>query len=102
MNAFERFFKTGSTEVPTDDEAKKIEEGNFDKRVKGKIFKVSPKGFGFIISKDMPFTRIFFHWTSLNQNTLNFTELRKGMEVEFTPIELEDKGCRAYRIQVLQ
>ena len=71
------------------------------KRIVGKITKVSDDGYGFITSRDIPFTRIFFHWTSLNQNTLHFTELRNGMEVEFTPIEVADKGWRAIRIEVL-
>lgn len=74
-----------------------------DKRIVGKIIKVQhEKGWGFIASKEIPFTRIFFHWTSLNQDTAHFTELKKGMEVEFTPIELTDKGVRAIKIDVLE
>lgn len=73
-----------------------------EKRIIGKIIKISPKGFGFIISKDIPFTRIFFHWTSLIQETSHFTELKKGDEVEFTPIEIDGKGIRAIKIDVLE
>jgi len=73
-----------------------------EKRITGRIIKVSDKGFGFITSKDIPFTRIFFHWTSLNQDTAHFTELKKGDEVEFTPIEVENKGIRAIKIDVLE
>jgi cold shock CspA family protein len=72
------------------------------KRVTGKIIKVDPKGWGFITSKDIPFTRIFFHWTSLNQDTSHFKELKKGDEVEFTPVEVEEKGVRAIKIDVLE
>lgn len=72
------------------------------KRVVGKIIRVSDKGWGFIVSKEVPFTRIFFHWTSLNQDTAHFTELKKGMLVEFTPIDVIDKGVRAIKIDVLE
>lgn len=71
-------------------------------RIEGKIIKISPEGWGFISSKAIPFTRIFFHWTSLNQNTLNFKELETGMMVEFIPIEVENKGWRANRVSVLK
>lgn len=72
-----------------------------DRRVKGKIIKVSDGGWGFISSKEIKFTRIFFHWTSLKQGTLGFTDLKNGMQVEFTPVEVEGKGWRAIKIQVL-
>ena len=72
-----------------------------DKRVTGKIIKVSEEGWGFISSKEIKFTRIFFHWTSLRQDTLNFQALRNGMKVEFTPVEIEGKGWRAIKIRIL-
>ncbi len=81
---------------PTESETKPEE-----KRVTGKIIKISDEGWGFISSKEVKFTRIFFHWTSLKQNTVNFTELKNGMKVEFTPIEVEGKGWRAIKIVVL-
>lgn len=81
----------GSNEAPSTEE----------QRVVGRIIKLSPTGYGFISSKDVPFTRIFFHWTSLRQNTLNFKELQLGQMVEFTPKQVEDKGMRAIRIVVL-
>lgn len=91
-NAFQKFF--GSDNTPT---AK-----NEEKRVVGKIFKIeTEEGWGFITSKDIKFTRIFFHWTSLKQETLKFQELRHGMRVEFTPVEVEGRGWRAIRIVVL-
>lgn len=93
-NAFEKFFKGDAAE----NEAPESPE---TKRVTGKIIKVSEDGWGFISSKDIKFTRIFFHWTSLKQDTLKFTELKNGMRVEFTPIEIEGKGMRAIKISVL-
>lgn len=72
-----------------------------DKRVSGKIIKVSDEGWGFISSKDIKFTRIFFHWTSLKQDTLRFQDLKHGMKVEFTPVESEGKGYRAIKITVI-
>lgn len=70
-------------------------------RITGKIVKISPEGWGFIISKEIKFTRIFFHWSALNQDTLHFTELERGMEVEFEPLDVADKGIRAIRIRVV-
>lgn len=72
-----------------------------EKRVEGKIIKVHEAGYGFITSREIEFTRIFFHWTSLVQNTLNFKDLKEGMLVEFTPIEVPMKGWRAIRITVI-
>jgi len=72
-----------------------------EQRVIGKIIKVSAQGWGFISSKDIKFTRIFFHWTSLKQDTLKFQELKTGMKVEFTPVEVEGKGWRAIKINVI-
>lgn len=72
-----------------------------ERRVEGKIIKISDDGWGFITSREIPFTRIFFHWTSLKQDTLKFTELTTKMKVEFTPIEIEGKGWRAIKIKVI-
>lgn len=78
-------------------------ESSGRERVRGKITKIEEdEGWGFISSRDVPFTRIFFHWTGLNQKTLKFPDLRKGMIVEFEPLEIEDKGFRAIRIQVVE
>lgn len=95
-NAFERFFKGENPPTEPDTTPIKPEE----KRVQGKIIKVSEAGWGFISSRDIKFTRIFFHWTSLKQNTLKFQELKNGMRVEFTPVEVEGKGWRAIKIVV--
>jgi len=73
-----------------------------EKRIEGKIIHVEDdKGYGFISSPEIKFTRIFFHWTGLIQDTLNFTELKKGMKVEFTPKLFDEKKWRAIKIKVL-
>jgi len=97
-NAFREFFKEGEEPSVPDTTPIKPE----DKRVMGKIIKVSEEGWGFISSKDIKFTRIFFHWTSLKQDTLKFPELKNGMKVEFTPVEVPDKGWRAIKIRVVK
>jgi len=71
-----------------------------EKRFNGKIIKISGTGYGFISSKDIPFTRIFFHWTSLQSGTKKFTDLKAGMKVSFVGFEVEDKGWRAIKIKV--
>lgn len=72
-------------------------------KLNGKIIKVSKdEGWGFISSREIAFTRIFFHWTALVQDTLKFPELRTGMQVEFTPMEVQDKGWRAIHVRVIE
>lgn len=68
----------------------------------GRIIKVSKAGWGFISSKEIEFTRIFFHWTALRQDTATFLELRTGMKVEFTPLQIPGKGWRAVHVRVLE
>ena len=96
-NAFGEFFKEQgiATEQP-------MPEKKEEKTVVGKVIKVDDKGWGFISSKEIKFTRIFFHWTSLRQDTLNFKQLKNGMKVEFVPVEMEGKGFRAIKIKVLE
>lgn len=97
-NAFQKFFQ--GEEPPTQPDTSLVTAT--EKRVKGKIIKVSDDGWGFISSKEIKFTRIFFHWTSLKQDTLKFQDLKNGMKVEFTPVEVEGKGFRAIKIRVLK
>jgi cold shock CspA family protein len=77
-----------------------------EERLTGKIIKlkrgIETGGWGFISSKEIPFTRIFFHWSALVQDTLNFTQLEEGMEVEFTPMRIPEKGYRALKVKVIQ
>lgn len=69
-------------------------------KIAGRIIKVSKSGWGFISSKEIEFTRIFFHWTALQQDTLPFLELRTGMIVEFIPLQIPGKGWRAIHVTV--
>lgn len=92
-----KFFGKDEEEFEFDD-SKSVTEN----RIRGRIFKLSEAGYGFITSKDIKFTRIFFHWTALNPTSPKFTELHKGMRVEFTPVEVPDKGWRAIRIEVIE
>lgn len=70
-------------------------------KTQGKIVKLSPAGWGFILSPSHQFTRIFFHWTALQQNTLNFNELKIGMTVKFFMQRYKEQGVRAYKIEVM-
>lgn len=72
-----------------------------DTKVVGRVIKVSKDGWGFISSRDIQFTRIFFHWTSLRQDTIPFLELKTGMYVEFTPLQIPMKGWRAVHVRVV-
>lgn len=78
------------------------EEQITSKPVIGKINFISEEGWFFIISKDIPFERIFGHWTALTGDTLNFKALEEGMKVEFIPIKVLDKGWRAIKIRVIE
>ena len=40
-------------------------------KIIGRIIKINRTGWGFISSKDIQFTRIFFHWTALNRTPLH-------------------------------
>lgn len=76
------------------------------RRIRGKILHINKDtekgGWGFIQSKEIPFQRIFFHWTYVQ--TPPFLELSKGDDVEFTPEEdlgndeNPGKGWRAIRV----
>jgi len=93
-----------TTDDKTIDNQELESDGEF---ITGKIIRLDPSGYGFISSKDIEFTRIFFHWTALEQDTLNFKELKKGMIVEFKPIDFIDKegnkkGWRAIKIRIVE
>lgn len=77
-----------------------VVDAKTETRVNGKIIKVDESGYGFISSKEIPFTRIFFHWTSLRPDTKNFKELKNGMQVSFVAVSVPDKGYRAIKIKV--
>lgn len=69
----------------------------------GKIIHLDETGWGFISSPEIEFTRIFFHWTGLKQDTLNFKELKRGMKVEFEAKQSPDpkKGYRAIKVGII-
>lgn len=74
-------------------------------RATGKIMKLNKSeeggGYGFISTKDIPFTRVFFHWSGLVPDTLPFLEMEEGMHVEFKPIKWNDGRWRAIKVRVI-
>jgi len=105
VRPFQEFFrgmKMDDTNEIVSEESKDEVVKDEGTRYKGKIFKLSPQGYGFISCHDIPFTRIFFHWSSLRANTKKFTDLKVGDVVEFTKSETKDKGIRAIRLVVLE
>lgn len=94
--------KTVDTDFEDNTDDHLLDTGEFiEKRVQGKITRVDPRGFGFITSIDIPYTRIFFHWSGLLQTTRNFKDLEKGLRVEFNPFLIKGKGYRALKIEVV-
>lgn len=77
---------------------------NSKRYVDGRIIKISTHpetgGYGFISTREIPYTRIFFHWTGLAPDTKNFTELKTGMKVSFVGFEVPGKGWRAIKVKV--
>jgi cold shock CspA family protein len=100
MEFIKRMFNGDSKEESEETETEV--ESTKPERIKGKIIFINEdKGWGFINSHDLKFTRIFFHWQGLLPNTTNFNDLRKGMKVEFEPKFFEEFGWRAIKIKVL-
>jgi len=77
-------------------------EPQSNRRVQGRITLINEEGWGFISSKEIPFRRIFFHWSFLEQDTLKFEEIEEGMMVEFKPLDIPEKGWRAIKIKILE
>lgn len=69
--------------------------------MQGKIYHLSNDGYGFISSKELPFERIFFHWTALEQTTLRFLQLRRGMMAEFELLNDPIDGYKAIKMTIL-
>lgn len=102
-NLIQRMFSSDEGDRAEIPEVKEIEGlPESPQRYTGKITKVSPAGWGFISSKEIPFTRIFFHWTSLRQDTKHFTELQNQMVVEFNTVRHPEKGLRATKLRVIE
>lgn len=94
----------GKEEEPTtpeeiQDEISGTEKRWVGKEIDGKIIKLG-SGWGFISSTNIPYTRIFFHWTNLVQDTLKFPELRKNMKVSFILTYKEGRDYSAVRVRV--
>ena len=73
-----------------------------EKRIEGKIIAVNKRGFGFISSITIPFTRIYFHWTNLLPQTINFIDLKRNDPVDFICEKKADGSYRAVKIDVLE
>lgn len=108
LTNLKKFFQSGEKPI----EELEVDDGKTS-RIFGKITKVDKRedggGYGFISSREIPYQRIFFHWTSLL--SYNFLELERGMEVSFIPIETKEyvnkegevipsKGWRAIKVKV--
>lgn len=100
--------KSGRPLVADTEESVKKEKEAKEKRIVGKIIRTDPRGYGFITSEEIPFERIFWHWTSLTFDTLKFPAIRRGMKVEFVPRHQgtdpetgKDKGYKAIRIAII-
>lgn len=99
MSILDKILRREQVTEPTVDELNAIRDER--DRVTGKITFLSDKGWGFISSEDIPFTRIFFHWSALEQDTKHFTELNKKDVVSFIPTERKD-GVMAIKIKVIE
>ncbi len=77
-----------------------IPEADLEK-VRGKIYHLGD-GFAFIESKTLPYTRIYLHWQYLVPDTLHFSEIKFGMEVEFKAFNHPVHGWRAMNCRVIE
>jgi cold shock CspA family protein len=68
-----------------------------DKRLEGKVILVNKRGYGFISCKDVPYTRIYFHWTNLIPQ-INFADLRRGDTVDFILEKKDDGTYKAIKV----
>ena len=73
-----------------------------DKRIEGKVILVNRRGFGFISSKEILYTRIYFHWTNLVPQTINFSEIKRGDPVDFILEKKNDGTYKAIKVDVLE
>lgn len=72
------------------------------KRIEGKVIVVNKRGFGFISSKEVPYTRIYFHWTNLIPQTINFSEIKRNDPVDFVLEKKNDGTYKAIKIDILE
>jgi cold shock CspA family protein len=73
-----------------------------DKRIEGKVIMINKRGYGFISSKEVPYTRIYFHWTNLIPQTINFAEIKRGDPVDFLLEKKDDGTFKAIKVDVLE
>lgn len=67
----------------------------------GRIFAINKRGYGFIMSEEIPFKRIFFHWTALAAGT-EFTDLQRKDIVEFETKESPVGGLNAIKVKFIE
>lgn len=72
-----------------------------NKKIIGKIIHLSQNGYGFIESKELQFTRIYFSWKNLHP-AVQFTRLKVGDLLEFFPYFTEGRGYKAMKITKVQ
>lgn len=72
-----------------------------NKKIIGKVTHLSQKGYGFIESAELKFTRIYFSWTNLHP-AVQFTKLKVGDLLEFYPHFTEGRGYKAMKITKVQ
>jgi cold shock CspA family protein len=73
------------------------QQKEYKKAITGKIIYLHPKGWGYINSHEIEFSKVYFHWTGLHNN-LNFKTLQKNDVVKFNALKRE-KGWKAINIE---
>lgn len=77
-----------------------MKEPEYLPEVTGKIIYINAeKGWGFINTHDIQFSKVYFHWTGL-VSSLNFKSLKKNDTVKFKAIKRE-KGWKAINVEAV-
>jgi len=103
MSIWDRMNKITQGNSP--EEIPELKHGDVVKGIITNIVQTTPNkkgGYGFISSPTLPFERIFFHWSGLQQATLRFPALKRRMDVEFQLQHDKLNGYRAIKIKVLE
>ena len=69
------------------------------KRIVGRISHLNKRGWGVLISEELPFQKIFFHWTNLDKS-IDFRTLSKKTKLSFVPVTSERGGYKAIHIKL--
>ncbi len=80
--------------------AKEDKPNDDSRKFQGKILKLYKKGYGFLSTPELEFTRVFFHWSVLTRDSPKFPDLAPNMPVEFSAREFDEKGWRAIMVKV--